>query len=277
MESPWYAATIGLGRIGMRALRLDVRVRGAEHLPRSGPVLLASNHVGYPDFLMIGRAALQRRRHVRFLCRHDIWHVPVLARAMDAMGHVPVDRQAPAAAYLQARRLLRSGEAVCAFPEAGISWSWTVRALMPGVASLARETGVSVVPVALWGPHRLWSVGRSRTGEPLVPELDRGRRVEVSFGEPFTVGPGEDLTEATTDLGHRLTALLEELQRDAAHAPRPGEHAPWHPAHLGGQAPTRREAALFESVPRSAVPPSWGPDPLVAPPDRWAGTAAAAD
>lgn len=260
METPWYAATIALGRLGIRALALDVRTHGAEHLPTSGPVLLASCHVSYPDFLLIGRGALTRQRHVRFLARHDVWHVPVVRRAMTAMRHVPVDRQAPAGAYLGARRLLQAGEAVCAFPEAGISFSYTVRSLMPGVASLARETGAPVVPVALWGCQRLWTVGRTPQGEPLAPQLPRRQRVDVAFGEPFTVGPQEDLTAATTALGHRLTALLEGLQRNPAHRPRPGEHAPWHPAHLGGHAPTRAEAASFESVPRSAVPPSWGPE-----------------
>ena len=48
-------------------------------------------------------------------------------------------RGAPAAAYLRARRLLLDGEAVCAFPEAGISHSFTVRSMMPGAAALARS------------------------------------------------------------------------------------------------------------------------------------------
>ena len=42
----------------------------------------------------------------------------------------------------------------------------------------------------------------------------------------------------------------------------PGEHAPWYPAHLGGHAPDRAAALTLDSVPRSAVAPSWGP-PIV--------------
>ena len=63
------------------------------------------------------------------------------------MRHVPVDREAPAAAYLKARRLLRDGEVVCVFPEGGISAAYVVRALMPGAVALARETGAPLVPV----------------------------------------------------------------------------------------------------------------------------------
>jgi hypothetical protein len=60
-----------------------------------------------------------------------------------------------------------------------------------------------------------------------------------------------------------MTELLEDLQRHPDHVPAPGQHAPWYPAHLGGQAPTRAEALALDSVPKTAVPPSWGP-PTVA-------------
>jgi 1-acyl-sn-glycerol-3-phosphate acyltransferase len=189
-----------------------------------------------------------------------VWQVRGLARPMTAMRHIPVDRQAPAGAYVTARGLLRGGEAVCAFPEAGISYSYTVRSLMRGVASLARETGAPVVPVAVWGAQRVYSVGvpDARGREPR-PSFRRGRRVDVSFGSPLTVEAGDDLTEWTCHLGAVLTEQLEALQRLAHHQPRPGEHAPWHPAHLGGHAPTRGEAAHLDVVPRSAIRPTWGP------------------
>jgi 1-acyl-sn-glycerol-3-phosphate acyltransferase len=255
-----YRAAVALGRTGMRALGMQVTGIGAEHVPTEGPVLLAATHVSYPDFVFVQEAASSSGRLVRFMTRHDVWHVPGVARAMTAMRHVPVDREAPAGAYVVARRLLRAGEAVCAFPEAGISYSYTVRSLMRGVASLARETGACVVPVAVWGPQRVWSVGMpdARGREPR-PDLTRGRRIDVSFGRALDIAPGEDLTDWTRRLGEVLTVQLEELQRLPHHRPRPGEHAPWYPAHLGGHAPTRAEAAHLDVVPRAAIRPTWGP------------------
>lgn len=250
-----------VGRLAMKALAIDVRHTGVELVPTQGPVLLAATHVSYPDFVFVERAAIERGRYVRFMCRHDIWHQRWLAAPMDRMRHIPVDREAPAAAYLQARRLLREGEAVCAFPEAGISYSYTVRSLMRGVASLARETGAPVVPVALWGSQRLYSVGRpNEHGREPPPDWTRRRRIDVAFGEPMSIGSGEDLSEWTRGLGAHLTELLEGIQTQAHHRPRPGEWAPWFPAHLGGAAPTRHEARELDSVPRSAVRPTWGPD-----------------
>ena len=255
----WYRLTIALARTAMRGLDITTRWSGEEHLPRSGPALLASVHNSYPDFVFVERAALSRERYVRFMCRHDIWNVPGVSHAMDAMGHIPVDRQTPAAAYLRARGLLRRGEAVCLFPEAGISHSFAVRALMPGAVALARETGVPVIPVVVWGGQRVASVGNGADRRGPGTDLTRGRLVDVRFGAPLPVAADEDLTTATGRLGRVLTEMLEEVQRLPAHRPRSGEHAPWYPAHLGGHAPDRREALELDDVPAVAIAPRWGP------------------
>ncbi len=255
-----YKCVTALGRLGLLALDIDVVARDAHHVPGSGPVLLAATHVSYPDFLFVQAAVRSRSRYVRFMTRHDVWHQPLLAGPMNRMQHIAVDRAAPAGAYLHARRLLREEQAICSFPEAGISYSYTVRSLMRGVASLARETGAPVVPVALWGSQRIFSVGLpDQHGREPRPNLTRGRRIDVAFGEPLHVAPDEDLTDWTRMLGHRLTDLQEGLQALPHHRPGVGEHAPWHPAHLGGHAPTRTEAAHLDVVPRSAVRPTWGP------------------
>ena len=233
-----------------------MRWTGEEHLPRTGPVVLAVTHVSYPDFVLIEKAAVAGGRYVRFMTRHDVWDVPVVPWFMDRMRHIPVNRQAPAYTYLRARHELEAGEAVCGFPEAGISYSYTVRPLMRGVASLARETGAPLVPVAIWGTQRLFSVGDPTS----TIDWTRGRRVDLAFGTPLYVGPGDDVTERTHELGHHLTDLLEGLQRLPHHVPRPGEVATWYPAHLGGHAPTRQRARGLDVVPFNAVTPSWGPD-----------------
>ncbi len=244
-----------LGRGALAALGVEVRTHGLEHLPRTGPVLLASTHGSFTDFVVLEKAAIQRGRYVRFLTRYDAWVPPLVSRAMDAMQHVPVDRAAPAGAYLTARRLLLRGEALGVFPEAGISHAFTVRALMRGTAALARETGVPVLPVALWGGQRIWSVGDPKP----APDLTRGRVVDVRFGAPMHVSPGDDVSTCTAQLGQTLTDLLEHLQLLPEHRPRPGEYAEWYPAHLGGRAPGVERGRILDELPLNALPPTWGP------------------
>lgn len=247
-----YRTTIGAARLAFAALGLRITVAGDEAVPPAGPVVLAANHVSFLDFLLVGLVARPSRRYVRFLARHDLWQHPVAGPFLDGMRHVPVDPAAPAAAYLRARSLLRAGEAVAVFPEAGVSTSGTVRALMPGAVALAAETGAPLLPVALWGPQRVATAHR-----PF--ELHRGRPVSVSVGRPYVVPRDVDVWGATRHLGVTLQAMLDDLQSLPVHQPLPGERSPWHPAHLGGHAPTPGEALLYERVPRGAVQPTWGP------------------
>jgi 1-acyl-sn-glycerol-3-phosphate acyltransferase len=245
-----YDVVVRLGRLVFRLLGLRVRVEGLEHVPRTGPAVLAATHVSFLDFLLLGLVGEDRGgRRVRFLARHDLWKVRPVGWAMDRMGHVPVDRDAPAHAYLVAREALRRGELVGIFPEAGVSRSWTVRALMPGAAALAAETGAPLVPVVLWGGQRLWTA-KTR------PTLRRGVPVTVAVGAPLVVG---EVRETTERLGHTLQAMVDEVQSDPRHAPGPGLSVPWHPRHLGGTALSVEEAVAEQDVPRSALAPTWAP------------------
>ena len=254
-----YLAANAVFRMAMRALDIEVRPEGLENIPTSGPVILASTHVSYPDFVFVQHAASGSDRKLRFMSRYDVWNNSLAASFMDGMRHIPVDRDAPAAALLRARQMLDEGEALAIFPEAGISYSFTVRPLMRGVAALARATGATVVPTAIWGSQRIYTVGNPE------PPFDyrRGRKVDVVFGTPIQAAPDSDPTEWTRQLGHTLTDMLEELQQRPQHRPRPGELATWYPAHLGGHAPTREQAFDLDVWPTSAVMPTWGPDPEV--------------
>lgn len=248
-----YRTTIALGRTAVRAVDLRVRLDDAHHVPRTGPAILVANHVSFLDFLLLGLAALPAGRYPRFLARHEVWHNPVARPFMTAMRHVPVDRAAPAAAYLHARALLKAGETVAVFPEAGISTSYTVRALMPGATALAAETGAPLVPVALWGGQRIATAHR-----PV--ELRRGRPVSIRVGTPYVLPAGTDPLEASRDLGRTLQRMLDDLQRRPEHRPTRGESAPWHPAHLGGSAPTPEQARVTETTAHPhAVAPTWAP------------------
>lgn len=243
-----YRLAIAASRLLFRLLGLQIRVDGAEHIPRAGPAIVVSNHVGFLDFIFVGLATRQSARLVRFLTRYDVWHNVLAGPAMTAMRHVPVDRAAPAGAFLEARAALIRGEVVGIFPEAGISRSFTVRALMPGAVALNRSTGAPVVLVAVWGPQRIATAG-------LPISLRRGRAVSIAVSAPITLPAEGSAQDATVELGRQLQRLVDDVQRRHPDQPRPGRPDRRHPAHLGGAAPTAADAAVEADVPRTAVHP----------------------
>jgi 1-acyl-sn-glycerol-3-phosphate acyltransferase len=162
-----------------RALRVDVRPSGHQHIPDDGPVILASNHIGYLDFAFVALAPPWPRRPVRFLARYEFFQKPVVGTLLRWLGQIPVDVHGDARSAAEAAtRALKDGEVVGVHPEGTISPSFVPRRAKSGTVRLADTTGATIVPVALWGTQRLLTKWR-----PLRPE--RGVTVMVRYGEPF--------------------------------------------------------------------------------------------
>ncbi|MTV25217.1 1-acyl-sn-glycerol-3-phosphate acyltransferase [Nitriliruptoraceae bacterium ZYF776] len=225
-------------RAGWRTLALDVRSVGHHHIPREGPVVLASNHVGYLDFCFVALAPPRPRRQVRFLIRHDVYDHRVVGAALHRMGQVPVDVHGdPRSGLAAAARLLRDGEVVGIHPEGTISPSFVPRAGRTGAVRLAQATGAPIVPVAVWGSQRLLTKWRPRS-------LTRGVAVEVHHGEPLAVAPDADPVAATAELMRRIEVQLAAAQAAYPQRPGPPPEDWWVPAHLGGSAPTPEEVEV---------------------------------
>ena len=226
MADPVYRPIIALVLGVFRALGLRIRTVGLEHLPPSGGMVLAINHVSYLDFALAGRAILPTGRLVRFMAKKEIFDVPVLGWLMRGMKHIRVDRSAGAGAYLEAVRALQSGEIVGVFPEATISLAFEIKAFKTGAARMARDADVPIVPMVIWGGQRVWTKFRR-------PQL-RHRRVPVlvTIGAPINASGDPDQT--TQQLRSAMQAMLEQVHRDYPDSP-VGQW--WGPARLGGTAP----------------------------------------
>jgi 1-acyl-sn-glycerol-3-phosphate acyltransferase len=232
-----YPPVIGFVKTMFRVLDLKITVEGAEHIPASGGAVLASNHVSYLDFIFCGLAGLPAKRKTRFMAKQEIFANRVAGPLMRGMHHIPVDRSAGQASYQQAVAALKAGEVVGVFPEATISRSFTVKPIKTGAVRMAAEAGVPVIPVTVWGSQRLWTKGRPRNlTQRHIPVLIRA-------GQPFQPSLADDQDALTADLRGRMTALLDQAQREYPGVPGPGEDPWWLPAHLGGSAPTPEEAA----------------------------------
>src|SRR5258705_776786 len=158
-----YPPVIAAARLLFRALDVRFRVEGAEHIPTSGGAVLASNHIGYLDFIFCGWGARPSGRLVRFMAKKSVFDHRISGPLMRGMHHIPVDRDAGLASYRPALAALKAGEVVGVFPEATISRSFTIKEMKTGAARIASAAGVPIIPMALWGSERLWTKGRPRT------------------------------------------------------------------------------------------------------------------
>jgi 1-acyl-sn-glycerol-3-phosphate acyltransferase len=242
-SDPIYSTAIVAGRALFGFWGLKRTVSGAEHVPATGGAVVAMTHFGYFEFALVEWATwLVNRRRIRFMAKQSVFDKPVVGSLLRSMKHIPVDMKAGAAAYAKAVSALRDGELLGVFPEAGVSASFTVRDLKTGAARLAAEAGVPIIPVAVWGGHRLMTKGRK------VGFFERfGVPVSFAFGEPITVAVGEDPHTVTQQLRETLQRMVDRLQ---AEYPVDGTGQWWQPRSLGGTAPTPAEAAAMDEAER---------------------------
>ena len=239
-----YPPVIAAAKTMFRILDLKITIEGDHQVPRTGGAVLATNHVSYLDFIFCGLGALESRRLVRFMAKESVFRHRVSGPLMRGMRHIPVDRRAGAESYAAALRALRAGEVVGVFPEATISRSFTVKELKSGATRMAREAGVPVLPVAVWGTQRLWTKGRPRT------LTRRHTPITILVGEPMEPARYPDGNTMSADLRTRLHALVDRAQREYPDRPAGPEDRWWLPAHLDGTAPTPEEAAALDAADR---------------------------
>jgi 1-acyl-sn-glycerol-3-phosphate acyltransferase len=239
-SEPVYSTAIAVGRTLFGALRLKPIVTGAENIPATGAAVLAITHFGYMDFALTEWMVWGRnKRRIRFLAKKGAFDKPLVGWLLRGMRHISVDMKAGAEAFSQAITALKAGELLGVFPEAGVNTSFTVRELKTGTVRMAAEAGVPVIPIAVWGGHRLLTKGRK-------PSLREAFRVPVSFavGPAFPVDAAADARTSTLELRATMQSLLDSAQ---AAYPVDGRGAWWQPAHLGGTAPTPEQAAVAEA------------------------------
>ena len=226
-----YPPVIAFAKTMFRALDLRIEIDGAEHIPSSGGAVLASNHVSYLDFIFCGLAAQPTKRLVRFMAKKQVFDHRISGPLMRGMRHIPVDRDAGAASFREATTALKNGEVVGVFPEATISESFTVKEIKSGAVRLARTAKVPLIPIVVWGPHRLWTKGhRKELTKRHVPVL-----IKVGPAIEMTKGVSPDALSAI--LRERLTGLLDAVQKAYPDKPAGPDDRWWLPAHLGGTAP----------------------------------------
>lgn len=172
-----------------------IEVVGADRLPATGPVVVASNHESWIDGIVLGAAI---PRELRFVAKAELWRSRLLAWMLDGLGAIPIERGR--SDYLAATRVLQAleaGQAVAIFPQSAVR---SGRVWKQGAAHAALVTGAPLVPVRLIGTAR--ALSRGKIGFP---------RLRVVIGEPIEVAHEAEEPVAATKLTERLRVAVESL------------------------------------------------------------------
>lgn len=235
-REPVYDVLTILGKTMLAAQGVRVSINGQDNIPRTGGAVLAVNHTAYLDFIEVGLVGRNSGRYVRYMMKAELEQNRIVGFLMKHCKAIPVDRSAGHAAYERAVDSLRDGELVVVYPEATISRSFELKEFKSGAARMAIDADVPIVPIVIWGAHRIWTKGfPKQLGRHNFP-------VNIEVGEPISQDQTTD--ELTRTVRISMGELLARAQEGYPHVA--GE--PWVPVRLGGSAPTIPEAAKLEEA-----------------------------
>ena len=203
----WFLRWIALGPV-LRVL-FRPEVEGLENVPEEGPAILASNHLSYTDWVFM---PLTLHRKVTFVAKAEYFTTPglkgwVQKHFFRSAGQVPIDRtsgDAAAGALKAAKKVLASGDLFGIYPEGTRSHDGRLYRGRTGVARLAIETGVPVVPVAVVGTDIVAPPGK---------KFGRWTRPRVRFGRPLDFSRYEGLENDRFVLRSATDEIMYEIMR----------------------------------------------------------------
>jgi 1-acyl-sn-glycerol-3-phosphate acyltransferase len=191
--------------------------RELDRIPKTGPVIVAANHVSEVDPFTLGLFVLEAGRIPKYLAKSSLFENPLTKRIFIGANQIPVYRGTADAskALSAAEAAVNNGECLLIYPEGSATRDpdcWPMKA-RTGVARLALTTGAPVIPIAQWGPQRIWKY------KAKLPRPFPRKKVEILAGPPVDLSAyagkeqtAEVLREVTDLIMSRITDLLIELR-----------------------------------------------------------------
>jgi len=181
-------------------LKIFCRFRsyGGENIPRSGPAIVASNHLSYLDPAIVG-AGFWRKAH--FMARDSLFKVFLLGRWMRAVGVIPLKRNsADFRAVREAVKRLKEGEIVAVFPEGTRSTDGNLQEGLPGLGIIAKLSHAPVIPAFIKGSGKIL---------PRGSKFFKPARTTIYYGKPITLS-GKFLNDRGK---HDYRLFIKEVMR----------------------------------------------------------------
>ncbi|HEY1444540.1 MAG TPA: lysophospholipid acyltransferase family protein [Acidimicrobiales bacterium] len=184
------------------------RVTGREHVPETGPVILAPVHRSFADF---GFAAFCTDRKLFFMTKDEMWKNKWLGRLLLSVGAFPVHRESADREALQrAEEVLRQGCPLVLFPEGTRREGPVIKDLMEGAAFLSARTEAPIVPIG---------IGGSDLAMPKGSAIPKPRTIQVVIGPaippPARTGRGRVSRSAVHAATEALVPALQAVYDEA--------------------------------------------------------------
>jgi len=190
---------IAKGMLWMLArIMFRYRIHNRQRAPRTGPLLVASNHVSHLDPPLIG---ISLPRIVVNMAKKELFKQPLLMRFMQSIGTIMVDRGKGTQALVDACDYLEHGVCVVIFPEGTRSPNGVLQRGRSGAIVIAIRANCTILPVAICGSEQAMTKGSKRIKS--VP-------VNVYYGEPYRIEYDGDRHNIPRDVLHRETYILME-------------------------------------------------------------------
>lgn len=191
--------------------------RGMEHLRRDGGIIIVPNHISHADPLVSAHFIYDSGHWPQFLGKASVFRVPVIGPILHRCRQIPVERGTVEAARSLDRLVeaVREGGAVVIYPEGTTTREpelWPMKG-KTGAARLALATGAPVIPVAMWGPERMFDPRTARLRlRPRTPVIVvAGPPIDLSrwAGATPTKAVLEEMTET---IMLRIRDLVAEIR-----------------------------------------------------------------
>jgi 1-acyl-sn-glycerol-3-phosphate acyltransferase len=187
-------------------LAYGTRYSGRENIPRSGAVLVVSNHQSHLDPPLVGAGCPRR---MNYLARATLFRFAPFRWLITSVGAIPIDRDGLGLNGIkESLRHLKRGEMVLIFPEGTRTRDGEVADFRPGFTVLAARTKAWILPVAIEGAFAAWPRWRKFPGLGTV---------RVHYGEP--IPPEEvaarDERELVAEVQRRVRACHAQLRKQA--------------------------------------------------------------
>ena len=152
----WYRMTCKVFGICLKVLN-KYTVYGIQNVPKTGGVIIASNHASYLDPPAVG-ASSRRMRMTHFMARDTLFRKKLMGAFLHKVGVIPLDREkGDLKAMKTAIHLLKDGACVALFPEGTRSEDGEFQKPKPGIGFLVAKGEAPVVPVYVHGSYEAWS------------------------------------------------------------------------------------------------------------------------